>query len=122
MSPQRSLPDPFSPKHREQMIKAVGRRAWEKGVLDYNPFGGDQGDVGDRELRDNLVVCRAPGVCHLCAQKYKAGTMIRSIVMVWVADGLMAYKFCTACCDAMAKSWTDEGRALTARHALRKAA
>ena len=41
---------------------------------------------------------------------------------VWLFDGEMrTYRWCSLCCQAMALSWTDNGIALEARAALRRA-
>jgi hypothetical protein len=88
-------------------------------ALKYNPFDGDFGDVGDRELRDKIVRFRKARACHCCAQKTKPGTLGRSLVMLWMTDGPMSYAYCHECTQAQADSWTDEGAALDRRFALR---
>lgn len=85
---------------------------WLRDVLAFDPFSGDIGDPGDRELRDKVVRCRRGGTCHCCGKDFEAGTLVRSIVMVYAADGMKAFKFCKWCCDAQAISWTDGGAAL----------
>jgi len=94
---------------------------WAKSVLDYDPFGGDQGDPGDYTLRDVIVEsCRKAGTCHDCGQGFAQGMTIRKIE-VRDPDRIRTYKWCRACCDAMALSWTDGGDAISARHRLRMA-
>jgi hypothetical protein len=93
-----------------------------KEALRYNPFDGDFGEVGDRELRDKIVTFRTGGCCHCCGQDIEPGTRGRSLTMLWVSDGVMSYRYCAPCTQAQADSWTDEGRSLEARFALRSAA
>jgi hypothetical protein len=88
-------------------------------ALDYNPFDGDFGDVGDRELRDKIVKFRKPRRCHCCGQNVKPGTTGRSLTMLWISDGVMSYAYCHKCTEAQAESWTDQGRALDKRFAVR---
>jgi hypothetical protein len=88
-------------------------------ALLHNPFEGDFGDQGDRELRDKIVTFRKSRTCHCCAQDVKPGTMGRSLTMLWASDGPMSYAYCHECTKAQAKSWDDDGRALDKRFALR---
>lgn len=88
-------------------------------ALKYNPFDGDFGDVGDRTLHDKIVCFRKPRRCHCCGKDVKPGTQGRSLTMLWMSDGPMSYAYCHECTEAQAKSWTDDGRALDARYALR---
>lgn len=101
------------------MIPTTTEAKWIKDVLAFDPFSGDQGDPGDRELRDKIVKCKKGGHCHGCTEVFHAGDTIRRIVKVYVADGLMAFAFCKRCCDAQALSWTDGGTALQARNLAR---
>lgn len=92
-------------------------------ALQYNPFEGDFGDVGDRELRDKIVKFRTAGGCHICGLDVKPGTLGRSLTMLWACDReVRTYRYCTECTVAMACSWTDHGAALGVRYALRPAA
>jgi hypothetical protein len=88
-------------------------------ALKYNPFEGDFGDQGDRELSDKLVKFRKSAVCHVCAQEIALGTIGRSLTMLWQTDGVMDYRYCHECTEAMAKNWTDDGEAICARYRLR---
>lgn len=93
---------------------------WKKAVLDYDPFGGDQGDPSDYALRDVIVECCAKaGTCHDCGQPFAVDTVIRKIE-TRDSDKIRTYKWCKACCDAMALSWTDGGDAISARNMLRR--
>lgn len=90
----------------------------EADVLDYDPFASDFGSPGDRTLRDKIVTARKAGECHDCAQTIQPGERIRS--RTDVADGeIMSFRWCQACCEAMALWWTDDGDAMTARYAMR---
>lgn len=88
-------------------------------ALLFNPFQGDFGDVGDRELSDKLVRFRKARECHCCAHNVKPGTQGRALTMLWQSDGVMSYAYCTECTEAQALSWTDYGKAIDARYALR---
>lgn len=89
-------------------------------ALKYNPFDGDFGDQGDRELRDKLVKFRKRSTCQICAQEVIPGTIGRTLVMLWQSDGIMDYRYCHECTKAMAKSWTDDGNAICSRYRLRR--
>lgn len=70
-------------------------------VLAHDPFQGDFGGPDDRTLRDKIVTARKIAECHDCGEMIVPRTMIRS--RVDIADGeLMSFKWCTACCEAMA--------------------
>lgn len=91
--------------------------AWEKKVLSYDPFGADR-DADVTVLRDRMVWARKAGVCMYCRQDtIRSGDRIRSVTEQ--CDGQIAtFRICTACCDAMAKSWSDKGADIEARYAL----
>lgn len=94
--------------------------AQEADCLKCNPFEGDFGEPGDRVLKDKIVTARKAGVCGMCRQEVTPGERVRTLSAVF--DGaLMSYRWCEKCCEAMASSWTDEGRAWEARVALAKA-
>lgn len=90
-------------------------------ALKYNPFDGDFGEPGDRELRDKIVKFRKAGPCHICGGDVVPGTRGRSLTMLWMSDGPMNYRYCSECTKAMAAVWTDEGRALDRCYAKRSA-
>lgn len=92
----------------------------EDDALAYDPFASDFGSPGDRTLRDKMVTARRTGECHNCAQTIQTGERTRS--RTDVADGeMMSFRWCQACCEAMALSWTDDGKAICARYAMRHA-
>lgn len=85
--------------------------------LACNPFEGDIGSPNDRILKDKMVTARKGGECYLCEQDIKAGERIRTMAAVF--DGEMhSYRWCYACCLAMAKSWLDDGHAYEQRSTL----
>jgi hypothetical protein len=84
---------------------------WEKAVLSYNPFEGDFGDQTDVTFKDRLVVSRSEYTCHWCQGIINKGARYRYIAAKF--DGALCYyKFCSSCCKAMARSWTDNGEAV----------
>lgn len=95
-------------------------KTWAANVLAYNPFQGDFGDQSDKQLEDRIVsVTRKEHRCHECMQPFPAGERDTRL-MIWIFDGeLCRYRICHACCDAQAKSWKDNGKAIDARYALR---
>jgi len=88
-------------------------------ALKYNPFEGDFGDQGDREMSDKLVKFRKVNQCHVCGGNVEPGTTGRSLAMLWQTDGMMTYRYCAECTQAQADSWTDNGKAICARYRLR---
>jgi hypothetical protein len=86
---------------------------WERDVLAYNPFEGDFGDPSDVTFKDRLILARKQYTCQHCR-----GTIFQREQHRYIAarfDGnMMTYRYCSACCDAMAGSWKDGGEALDA--------
>lgn len=80
---------------------------WKADVLAYDPFAGDREE--SRTLRDRIVVARKPGPCNICNEKIKPGDLVRSLAEI-VEDQACTNRFCTPCCDAMAKAADDEGQ------------
>jgi len=92
----------------------------EKKCLSADPFAGDFGEPDDRTLRDKIVVARKAGPCHDCAQTIKPGERVRSRSDIF--DGqMMSFRWCEKCCEAMALSWEDGGKAWEERNGLRHA-
>ncbi|TJZ75617.1 hypothetical protein [Chitiniphilus eburneus] len=88
----------------------------EVACLDVNPFEGDFGAPDDRVLEDKIVTTRKAAKCGCCMQDAQPGE--RSRVIAAIFDGqLMRYRFCAACCAAMAKCWDedDDGETWAAR-------
>lgn len=90
----------------------------ESDCLKYYPFDGDFGAPGDRTLSDRIVTARREGECHDCAQTIHRGERTRRLCAIFDKE-MRSYRWCEACCCAMAGSWTDSGAALEARAALR---
>lgn len=91
---------------------------WERKVLAYDPAASDKDDGGVKILNDRIATARKATTCWLCGGAIVPGTLIR--LETAVLDGsIKTSRTCQDCCDAMARSWTDHGRALDARLALR---
>ena len=90
------------------------KNKWEQDVLKYYQFQDDFGDPGDVCMKDRLVVARTSHICTHCGEKIVPGENYR--YEAYKFDGsLRTYHTCTACCNAMAKSWTDGGKAIEKR-------
>lgn len=71
------------------------------------PFEGDFGTPQDKVLSDKIVSARRRGRCGLCKQAIHAGERTR--VLAAVFDGeFRAFRWCSACCAAMAASREDD--------------
>lgn len=82
----------------------------EAECLKVNPFEGDFGSPGDCVLKDKIATARKGGDCGMCRQEIVPGHRVRLLAAKF--DGsLMSYRWCAACCAAMAASWTDNGEA-----------
>lgn len=79
----------------------------EKDCLAYNPFEGDFGEPNDRILKDKIGIARKAGACFLCKQQIQPGEKIRMLTAIFSGE-LMHYRWCTACCCAMASIWNKE--------------
>lgn len=90
----------------------------EQAVLVTDPFEGDFGGPGDRTLSDKMATARKAGECHDCAQQIQPGERIRRRAEVFDGE-LMHFRWCQACCEAMAISAEDGGKAWEARLRLR---
>lgn len=88
-------------------------------VLDADPFEGDFGGPDDRILRDKMVNARKARECQDCGQQIQPGERIRTMTAVFDGE-LMNYSWCQLCCEAMEKSFEDDGDAIAARLALRE--
>lgn len=82
----------------------------EAECLKVNPFEGDFGSPGDRTLKDKIGTARKGGTCGMCRQEITTGERVRLLAAVFDGE-LMNYRWCSACCGAMAASWTDNGEA-----------
>lgn len=84
----------------------------EAKALAFDPF---QGDIdGGALLKDKIVTARKEAECNNCKSTVKPGDRVRSITERDY-DELVTYRFCTACCVAMAED--EEGGLFDARNA-----
>jgi hypothetical protein len=91
---------------------------WEEDCLAYDPFEGDR-DVDVTTIRDGFVKARKAGVCSTCSGKIRPGMRVRSRTERDNDERRIGtFRFCPECCDAMAKSWEDDGAAIEARFRL----
>ena len=82
--------------------------------LQLNPFEGDFGKPTDRCLKDKIGIARKQSRCSLCNHEIMPKERIR--IATHIFDGEMhSYRWCSACCAAMAKSWTDDGESYEER-------
>lgn len=90
----------------------------DRDCLNYDPFAGDR-DSNIKLLSDRFVVARYPHQCTICfgaifkLERHRARTEIDR-------DDNRAgtFRFCAMCCEAMAKSWKDSGRAIEKRTSI----
>lgn len=88
----------------------------ERLCLAYGPFDGDR-DTDVRLLSDRFVTSRFAHICNVCQVGILPGLRVRARSEVY--DGQVGtFYFCPECCDAMARSWDDNGKAIEARHAI----
>lgn len=85
----------------------------EQQALAYDPFSGDFGD-GETVLEDKIVTARKGGECNTCPDGILPGTRVR-VLREKDDEGFHRYRFCNACCVAMAKDEEDEIEARIAR-------
>ena len=88
--------------------------AQEALCLQYEPFAGDR-DVDVRLLSDRFLVSRAAHTCNVCLDSIAARTRVRARSEVF-DEQLGTFYFCPTCCEAMAKSWDDDGHAIEAMY------
>jgi hypothetical protein len=75
----------------------------EASALTYYLFDGDFGAPGDRVLHDKIVTAQKEHRCGECLSPITKGTRYRNHCGIY--DGaLRTYKFCDACCEAMART------------------
>jgi hypothetical protein len=90
----------------------------DEDCLAYDPFSGDR-DVDVTEFSDKFVVTRKQHKCNVCAAHIPPRTRVRAKTERDNDDQVvMTFYFCPSCCEAMAASWTDNGKAIESRTAL----
>lgn len=89
-------------------------------VTSVDLLAGDFGNGSMRTILDAVRQAKRRGICRECLGPICKGEITRVVKMV-DNDGFYGGRCCQACCDAMAISWRDGGRAIEARHALRMA-
>ena len=93
------------------------REQREHEALAYDPFRDDETDVTG--LADRFVTTRRTHPCSLCQQDFPAGSRARAKTERNNEERkVMTFYFCPPCCEAMAASWTDYGRALIERETI----
>jgi len=86
----------------------------EAAALSFDPFAGDETDV--RLVSDKFVTTRKPHKCQHCGDKIKSGKRVRARAEINREDNKRGtFYFCSLCCEAMAKSWEDDGDAYVER-------
>lgn len=79
---------------------------FESNVLAFDPFEGDFGEPGDKVFSNKLVTARKEGPCSHCGCQIHKGERVRSMSARF--GDLMSYRWCAACCVAMAKCQAEE--------------
>lgn len=87
----------------------------ETACLAHEPF--NDRDSTARVLGDRMATARKRGPCVMCLGDIRLGDRVR--IRDEVCDRqIMAFRFCTACCHAMATAEDDAGEALERRHRI----
>jgi len=86
-------------------------------ILAYDPWEGDR-DSDARTLRDKMVVTRKPHVCAICFESIPIGARVRAQTQQSTEERkVMTFRFCEACCAAMAVA-ADDWEPINERTAL----
>lgn len=87
----------------------------DRDVLAYDMFAGDR-DCDVTVFDDRMVVARKPHTCVVCQGPIAPNERHRARREKENRNGVvMTFRACALCCEAMAASWFDEGRAITER-------
>lgn len=92
----------------------------EADCLAYDPFAGDFGDQADRILQDRFNTSNKEydaGSCVICFGNIAKDERYRKQV-ARIDHDLRVYRFCAACCAAMALARLDGGKIVNARHLI----
>jgi len=106
----------MSKKTKTPKAEPVRDETWRDLVLSHDLFAGDFGDGSERTLCNKIAIAKRGGKCRECTGPIKKGETIRVIKMV-DSEGFYGGRCCQACCDAMALSASDGGKAMDARAA-----
>lgn len=83
--------------------------AFEADALAYDAFAGDFGGSDDQPFVDKMVTARKPhSECHCCSGPIQMGERHRYKCDKYDGE-LMNWRWCWACCVAMARSWMPWG-------------
>lgn len=86
----------------------------EAAVLGYDPWAGEDGDA--RTMSDAFVVTRKQATCAICMEDIPSGSRVRAQRQVSrEMRKAMTFRFCAACCSAMALARADDGEAIDLR-------
>lgn len=87
----------------------------DRDVLAYDMFSADR-DSNVRVFSDRMVVARKRHECIVCLGDVQPGERHRARREKNRDLGIvMTFRACAACCEAMAQSWFDGGRAIERR-------
>lgn len=100
------------------LTDVLGAAFDERECLKYWPFYGDFGHPRDKILKDKVGVARKAGPCCECLTVIVPGERIRMISAIF-DDQMMSYRYCSACCSAMAEMCTGNWNAMDARWEVR---
>jgi len=92
---------------------------WDQAVLSYPLFEGDFGESGDRVLRDHLCKAAKEHECYHCGGPIALNERHRVHVGVYGGE-LKTYRYCSACCDAMAVCFTEGPEPLERRFCMHR--
>ncbi|MBZ9856735.1 hypothetical protein LB566_23365 [Mesorhizobium sp. CA13] len=112
----------WSPQMRESRRSRGGQAdMFDSLVLNYELFAGDETDTV--LLANKMLLTRKPHDCVICAETIPAGTRVRAQSEVNREDNQVGrFYVCVPCCEAIAKRFDDDGHAIDARIAARRAA
>jgi RNase P subunit RPR2 len=88
----------------------------DEDILAYSLWGDPgKGETPYTTLSNKMVTTRKPHICVICRGDVRPGTRAR--VTREQSEGTFVTVYsCAACCEAMAASWTDHGKAIQARY------
>ena len=96
----------------------ITREFDEKQALRYPLFQDDFGEQGDRVLTDEIRTTRKQYICCECLSAVHIGTRCRYHAGIY-GGRLMAYRFCSECCQAMSLVFNGDEDAMDSRSEIR---